>query len=161
MKQTLKAAVDPIGVGLAAPQVGYSIRVFLLRPTEKSTIKVLVNPEIKNQETTDTISYPSTLETNEKKSSSKEKKVKLEGCLSLLNVWGDVERKQAVTVSYLDEKGIFYTKEFKGFTSTIIQHEIDHLNGILFPKRVLEQKRKLYKSSKNEKGEDMFEEIEV
>jgi len=45
--------------------------------------------------------------------------------------------------------------------ATIIQHEMDHLQGILFPKRVLEQKGTLYKSSKNEKNEDEFEEITI
>jgi len=43
----------------------------------------------------------------------------------------------------------------------IIQHEVDHLDGLLFPKRVLEQKGKLYKSHKNKKGKDVFEEIEI
>jgi len=50
---------------------------------------------------------------------------------------------------------------FSGFSATIIQHEYDHLRGILFPKRVLEQKGKLYKSHKNEKGEDEFDEIDI
>ena len=59
----------------------------------------------------------------------------------------------------MDETGKIYTKEFKDFLATIIQHEYDHLNGILFPKRVLEQKGKLYKSSKEKNGEDIFEEL--
>lgn len=52
-------------------------------------------------------------------------------------------------------------KNFSGFSAIIIQHEMDHLDGILFPKRVLEQKGILYKSHKNEKNEDIFEELEI
>jgi Glu-tRNA(Gln) amidotransferase subunit E-like FAD-binding protein len=86
---------------------------------------------------------------------------KLEGCLSLPNIWGEIARKPSITLSYLDKKGKNHTKTFKGLFSVIIQHEVDHLNGILFPKKVLEQKGKLYKSHKNEKGEDVFEKIEI
>ena len=93
--------------------------------------------------------------------SKKEKSKKLEGCLSLPQVWGEVKRDPSVTISFTDEQGKKYTKTFKGFLATVIQHEYDHLHGILFSKRVLEQKGTLYKSSKNEKDEDIFEEIEL
>ena len=52
-------------------------------------------------------------------------------------------------------------KKFDGFLATIIQHEYDHLNGTLFPKRVLEQNNQLYKSVKNSKGEVEFEEMSI
>jgi peptide deformylase len=52
-------------------------------------------------------------------------------------------------------------KEFSGFPAIIIQHEMDHLNGILFTKRVMEQNEKLFKSHKNADGEDEFEEIKI
>ena len=96
------------------------------------------------------------------KSGSKQKRVrKLEGCLSLKDIWGDVVRSPEVTLEYFDEKGKKHTKTFNGFLATIIQHEMDHLEGILFPKRVLEQKGTLYKSEKDEKGQDIFEEIKI
>ena len=82
--------------------------------------------------------------------------------LSLQDIWGIVERHSTVTLSYLDATGKKHDKEkFTGFMATIIQHEVDHLNGILFPKRVIEQKNKLYKSSKDTKGETVFEEIAI
>ena len=86
---------------------------------------------------------------------------KLEGCLSLVNIWGEVERTDNVLLEYTDETGKRHKKKFSGFVATIIQHEVDHLNGILFPKRVLEQKGTLYQSSKNAKGEDEFEELKI
>ena len=81
--------------------------------------------------------------------------------MSLPTIWGPVLRSSSVTLSYLDEYGKSHKKKFSNFLSTIIQHEMDHLQGILFPKRVLEQKGILYKSHKNEKGEDVFEEITI
>ncbi|MDO8461008.1 MAG: peptide deformylase, partial [bacterium] len=62
---------------------------------------------------------------------------------------------------FIDENGKPHKRKFSGFIATIIQHEYDHLHGILFPKRVLEQKGKLYKSRKNKEGKDVFEEIEI
>jgi len=79
--------------------------------------------------------------------------------LSLVNIWGEVERSPEITLEYLDESGKSHNRKFSGFMATIIQHEVDHLNGILFPKRVLEQNGTLYQSSKNAKGEDEFEEL--
>lgn len=152
MKKTLLLAKDPEGVGLAAPQVGKSLRIFIAKPTSKSPFQVFINPVI------DTISTQLTPLKRPKKSKSP---AKLEGCLSLPAVWGMVLRSPELTLSYMDKAGNYRKKKFSGFMATIIQHEMDHLNGILFPKRVLEQKGKLYKSHKNEKGEDEFEEIEI
>ena len=61
----------------------------------------------------------------------------------------------------MDEKGTYLEKSFNGFLATIIQHECDHLDGILFPKRVLEQKEKLYKATTDEQGEMIFEELDI
>lgn len=155
MKQTLNAAKDPEGVGLAAPQVGKSLQLFVIKPTRKSKIQIFINPKIINIKKND--QRKSVKKSAKTKSASK----KLEGCLSLPNIWGEIERVNEVEVSYLDEKDRKHKKTFKGFTATIIQHEYDHLQGNLFPKKVLEQKGKLYKSKKNKKGEDEFEEIEI
>ncbi|OGH23155.1 MAG: peptide deformylase [Candidatus Levybacteria bacterium RIFCSPHIGHO2_12_FULL_38_12] len=152
MKETLENTRDPEGVGLAAPQVGKSLQIFIMKPTPKSPITVHINPEIKNAsgELANMI--------RPKKSKSP---AKLEGCLSLPSIWGTVLRHPYLSLTYMDEDSKTHTKKFKGFSATIIQHEVDHLNGNLFPKRVLEQKGKLYKSHKNEKGEDEFDEIEI
>lgn len=148
MKQALLSAEDPEGVGLAAPQIGKSLSIFVMKPTPKSIIKVFINPEILREE---------------EKNDIKKKKgpTKLEGCLSLPNIWGEVKRSSAVALIYRDEKYISHTSIFKGFVATIIQHEIDHLNGIIFTKRVLEQDGTLYKSGKDKDGKVFFEEIEI
>ncbi|OGH07170.1 MAG: peptide deformylase [Candidatus Levybacteria bacterium RBG_13_35_9] len=156
MKKALEKAQDPIGVGLASPQVGKNIRIFIAKPTLKSKIYVFINPKILESETNESQAK------NLQKSVVRSKKLrKLEGCLSLKDIWGEVKRDSFVTVEYVDEKGKKYTKSFTGFMSTIIQHEIDHLEGILFPRRVLEQNGTLYKSEKDEKGQDIFEEIKI
>ena len=155
MKETLAKTTDPEGVGLAAPQVGKSVRIFIAKPSDKSEVMVFINPEITQKSSK--VAYVK----RPKKDTSKKASKKLEGCLSLPTIWGPVLRASSLTLSYLDEKGQHHEQKFSNFLATIIQHEMDHLRGILFPKRVLEQKGQLYKSSKNEKGEDEFEEIEI
>jgi len=158
MKKTLVHTADPKGVGLAAPQIGKSFRIFIAKPSDKSDVMVFINPEI--IEKSSKVDYVKRV--NKKPSSGGQKpSKKLEGCLSLPTIWGPVLRSSSVTISYLDKYGKSHEKKFSKFLATIVQHEIDHLNGILFPKRVLEQKGTLYKSHKNEKGEDEFEEIEI
>lgn len=148
MKDALDSASDPIGVGLAAPQVNKPLCIFITKPTFKSKVFVFINPKI--------------IEKNSfAKKIKEDKSRKLEGCLSLPNIWGEVERYDEIFLEYQDETGKIHKRKFSGFMSTIIQHEIDHLNGVLFPKRVLEQKGTLYKSEKDEKGEDIFEELRV
>ncbi|MBI3985006.1 MAG: peptide deformylase [Candidatus Levybacteria bacterium] len=148
MGEALEAATDPIGVGLAAPQVGKSLRLFIVKPKVNSKIIAFINPKIINQKPL-------------VKTKKGQKHKKLEGCLSLKDIWGEVERFPEITLEYQDEEGTKHIKVFNGFMATIIQHEIDHLEGVLFPKRVLEQKGTLYKSEKDEKGQDVFEEIKI
>lgn len=149
MKTALLTATDPIGVGLAAPQIGKSLQIFITKPTSESPISVFINPKIK------------LIDEQPVKKIKKIKTKKLEGCLSLPEIWGEVKRNPAVQVSFLDEDGKKRTKKFKGFMATIIQHEVDHLNGVLFPKRVLEQQGALYKSEKDKNGEEIFEELKI
>jgi peptide deformylase len=153
MVMTLNDAKDPEGVGLAAPQVGKSLQIFIIKQTPKSPVLIFINPIIEQF-----LDEPDELpeEVNKKK-----KGVQLEGCLSLYNVWGVVKRQKGVILSYTDENEITHKKTFHGFMATIIQHEFDHLQGILFPKRVLEQRNQLYHSSKDKNGEMEFEEIEL
>ncbi len=165
MKEALLAADDPEGVGLAAPQIGKSLSIFIAKPYPKSPISVFINPKIIAGGPADsTLIATSTKEAasvkTELRTKQKEQK-KLEGCLSLPNIWGQVKRKPEVILSYLDEAGKSHTRHFKGFMATIIQHETDHLNGALFTKHVLEQKGTLYKSYKDREGEIVFEEMEI
>lgn len=153
MEITLASAKDPEGVGLAAPQIGKSLQLFIIKQYPKSPLLIFINPEI--------VSVSDEAPTVEEKEEEKKRGVQLEGCLSLYNVWGVVKRHSEVKLSYLDEHGEKHTKTFDGFLATIIQHEYDHLQGVLFPKRVLEQKNPLYRSERNKKGEIEFEEIEI
>ncbi len=153
MQEALEKARDPEGVGLAAPQVGKSLQIFVVKEKQTSPVLVFLNPHI---ESLIDDKKPKTT-----KSKKKEEDVKLEGCLSLTDVWGVVKRHSGVRLSYTDLSGEKHTETFKGFLATILQHEIDHLHGILFPKRVLEQKGILYKSKKNVDGETIFDEISI
>ncbi len=146
MKQTLLGTKNPKGVGLAAPQIGQSERIFITRRQEQAKIGVFINPEIIKQSDSQTAGIP-------------ERRNKLEGCLSIPKIWGKVKRAQTLTLRYQDEEGKVHEEQFAGFLATIIQHETDHLNGILFTQRVLEQKGKLYQTAKDEKGKEVLEEI--
>jgi peptide deformylase len=156
MEVTLNNARDPEGVGLAAPQVGKSLRLFIVKQTPKSPFMTFINPEIERMY--DNPTPPATKTPPKKK---KDNGVQLEGCLSLKDIWGVVKRYDNVVVTYKDEHGEKHKKTFEGFTATIIQHEVDHLDGKLFTVRVIEQGNQLYKSSENAKGETEFEEIEI
>jgi peptide deformylase len=151
MKETLEATTNPKGVGLAAPQVGESLRLFLTKPTEKAAIRVFINPVIIQQANENT-SNPDTRIASDSK---------LEGCLSIPDIWGHVHRNPTVTLQYLDETGKQHTETFTGFIATIIQHETDHINGILFTQRVLEQKGKLYEIAQDDDGKEVLEEIGI
>ncbi len=149
MQKTLDATRDPEGVGLAAPQVNLSIKLFLAKPDPKDITKIFINPKILKQ---DKIVIPK---------SKRTKNNLLEGCLSIPKIWGHVGRSKTITLQYQDETGHQFTEDFSDFIATVIQHEIDHLNGILFTTRVLEQNNSLYKEVRDEEGESVFEEIKI
>lgn len=146
LKTTLKAAKNPKGVGLAAPQIGQPWRAFVTKPTEASSMRVFINPEIISSSSEKTDGVP-------------ERDNKLEGCLSIPKIWGRVNRHATLTLRYQDENGGSHEEKFTGFLATIIQHETDHTNGILFVQRVLEQNGKLYQTALDEDGKEILEEI--
>lgn len=157
MKQTLLAQNDPEGVGLAANQVGLPISCFLARfSTRKDEpVRVFINPEI--------IAHSENFQPANKE---EEEKTQLEGCLSLPKYYGIVKRYAWVRIKYyvLSIKGTLKESEekFGGFAATVIQHEMDHLDGKIFVERILEQNGKLYKSiGKNKKRKDTWEEVEL
>jgi peptide deformylase len=114
--------IDSIGVGLAANQVGVLHRVFVYRVHQQSPVAALVNPEI------DWVGDESeTLE---------------EGCLSLPAVHVDVERPIHIRVSALNEHGEPLVIEASGLEARVIQHEIDHLDGVLVLDRISRAQRK-------------------
>lgn len=130
MKDTLLVQKDPEGIGLAAPQIGKNVRIFLMKP--KDEITVIINPKI------------IVAKKISKKSEKKRKSDILEGCLSLPHYYGPLERSQKVTIEYMDENGDRQVKSYEGLLAQIVQHEIDHLDGVLFIDRLLEQKKPLY-----------------
>ncbi len=103
------------GVGLAAPQIGVSKTVLVYDIGRSGT---MVNPRI--------IAH------------SEETEVGEEGCLSVPGVYGPVERYQWIVVEYRDINGKYKKEKFSGFDARVIQHEIDHLNGILFVDKVVD-----------------------
>ncbi len=161
MKDVLSSAHDPIGVGLAAPQIGKSLQIFIAKPSEKSKPQIFINPKIATTEAQRSLQKTRNRSVKSADSSPRSVHARLEGCLSLPNIWGEVKREEKIKLSFLDDTGKHRTQTFKGLLATIIQHEIDHLHGILFTKRVLEQKGKLYKSRKSKKGEDIYEKLEI
>ncbi|MCJ7740776.1 peptide deformylase, partial [Candidatus Microgenomates bacterium] len=146
MKRALLTADKPKGVGLAAPQIGISLRIFVTKPYPDSPIDVFINPQV--------LWRSKTLGEIKRKN-------KLEGCLSIPNVWGHLRRSTKVKLAYTDIKNHRREKEFSGFPATIVQHEMDHLEGILFPQRVLEQKEKLYQIEETKSGTEKLVEIEI
>lgn len=152
MEKILIAQTDPPGVGLAANQVGENLSLFIIKPSEKAKIKVFINPKVIKTvgaqfiapENQGVINHATT-----KKSKSK-KKIKLEGCLSIPKIWGSVNRAERIFVHYQNLTGKKYLKWFAGFEAMIIQHEVDHLNGIVFTQRAVEQKRQLYREEDGE-----------
>src|SRR3954468_9353290 len=113
---------DALGIGLAAPQVGVSHRLLVYRVEPESPVAALVNPEIEW--------------------SSREEEISEEGCLSLPFVHVDVERPVAVRVRARDERGDEMVIEAMGLEARVIQHEIDHLDGILILDRTSREQRK-------------------
>lgn len=106
------------GVGLAAPQIGVLQRLVLVDPSggdDSTQLLVMVNPKIDRTDG---------------------KQVSNEGCLSMPGVRGDVDRAMEVDVSFFDLNGQKYQRTFAGFVSAIVQHEIDHLDGVLFTDRI-------------------------
>ena len=113
------------GVGLAAPQVNISQRLIVVEYPEEDSIEdappklfVIANPEFKLM--------------------SKDLEKGIEGCLSVPNLLGQVERSMEVKVIGLDRRGKKQTIHAKGWLARIFQHEIDHINGVLFVDRALE-----------------------
>lgn len=146
LKKTLEEAEHPKGVGLAAPQIGQPWRIFITRITPSAPIQVFINPKIiwLSKELSDGV--------------PKKGKI-LEGCLSIPEVWGKVKRAKTLRLRFLTPDGKTHEQTFSGFQATIIQHEMDHLEGKLFPSRALEQKGKLYKSEKDKEGKEILEEM--
>ena len=113
---------DALGVGLAATQLGVLHRLLVYRVQQQAPVVALINPEIEWH--------------------GKEEEVAEEGCLSLPAVLVDVERPVHVRVRALNEDGEEITVEATGLEARVIQHEIDHLDGVLILDRTTREQRK-------------------
>lgn len=132
MEKTLDKQHNPEGVGLSAPQVGIEERFFIIKHPETKKRYTMINPVFKEQ----TDFMDSDLDDEN-----------LEGCLSIPEIWAPVQRYRRVQVQYLDKEGKECLEWFDGFLSIVVQHEYDHLDGILFTQRALEQGNPIYKES--------------
>ena len=136
------------GVGLAAPQIGKSIRLFIIDTAPflnideneiegikvESIKQIFINPVI-IKESGDRLSFE-------------------EGCLSIPNIREDVNRKSDISIEFYDENFILNKKSFSGVVARVIQHEYDHIQGILFTDKLTSFKKRLLKNKLNniEKG---------
>ena len=136
------------GVGLAAPQIGKSIRLFIIDTAPflnideneiegikvKSIKQTFINPVI-IQESGDSWSFE-------------------EGCLSIPHIREDVKRKSDINIEFYDENFTLNKKSFSGIVARVIQHEYDHIQGILFTDKLTSFKKRLLKNKLNniEKG---------
>ncbi|HEY3637517.1 MAG TPA: peptide deformylase [Rhizomicrobium sp.] len=112
------------GIGLAAIQIGVSKRVLVLDIAQKekrNEPKVFINPKILW--------------------SSEDEARYEEGCLSVPDIWEEVERPAQIRAEYLDEHGRLHTVEAEGLLATCLQHEMDHLEGVLFVDHLSRLKR--------------------
>lgn len=144
LKQIIENMFDTMhnakGVGLAAPQVGLSIRLFIVDTSpygedkedsdeEKKELlhfkKIFINARVINEEG------------NKWKFN--------EGCLSIPGIREDVERKPNLRIKYLDENFVEHEEEYDGVRARVIQHEYDHIEGILFVDRINPLRRSLLK----------------
>jgi peptide deformylase len=120
----LETMYDAPGVGLAAIQVGVAERVIVLDLAKKDEPKqpqVIINPELAWR--------------------SEERSTYEEGCLSIPEFYEEVERPAQVRVKYLDIEGKEHEVDANGLLATVLQHEIDHLNGVLFIDHISKLKR--------------------
>lgn len=120
------------GIGLAAPQIGKSIRMFVVdgSPLEEEGVtdfkKIFINPTILEE--------------------FGEEWAFEEGCLSIPNIREDIDRPKILTINYMNENWEEYTEEYEGIKARIIQHEYDHLEGILFTDHLTPFKKRLLKA---------------
>ena len=122
----LETMYDAPGIGLAAIQIGVARRMLVLDVSKDGEDKkplVFINPEIV--------------------SSSDARSVYEEGCLSIPDYYAEVERPASITVRHLDREGKEQVTEAEGLLATCLQHEIDHLNGVLFIDHISKLKREM------------------
>ena len=127
LEETMRAG--PGGVGIAAPQVGHFVRIMIVDVSSKKKIThhgrlVLINPEITEWEGM---------------------VVGREGCMSVPDFTGNVIRAERIALTALNEQGEVFELRTEGYEARAIQHEIDHLDGLLFLDRLVSRRNDLFK----------------
>lgn len=128
------------GVGLAAPQVGLAIRLFVIDATPFSDDEDLEEDEQKQLK-----GFKRTFINAKIIKEEGEEWAFNEGCLSIPDVREDVYRKERVTIEYCEEDFVMKTEVFDGLVARVIQHEYDHIEGILFTDKISSLKKRLIK----------------
>ena len=128
------------GVGLAAPQIGLPIRMFLVDTTPFADDEELTEDEQKSLEDFKRVFINPKITKEEG-----EEWAFNEGCLSIPDVREDVFRKPVITIEYLDENFKAHTETFDGLVARVIQHEYDHIEGVLFTDKLSSLKKRLIK----------------
>lgn len=146
LKETLALKEGIKGVGLSAVQIGIPKRVFLAYSSGSKKFLTFINPEI--------IWYSKYITEGIAQS-----KNKYEGCLSVPKIWAIIKRSKSVKIRYQTLSGVQIVRKFTGLPAIIIQHEYDHLNGILFIQRALEQGSKIYELQKDDQGKEFLQEV--
>ena len=133
MTVTLSKAQD--GVALAAPQIGVPLRIFIVYKiyTDQKTMQKMAEKEKMAEKKLSPAEFGFDVFINPKITKiSKKKQTVKEGCLSVIGVFGAMQRAEKVTVETYNEKGEKFSRGASGLLAQIFQHEMDHLNGILF-----------------------------
>ena len=133
------------GLGLAAPQIGKSIRIFVIdgkpaaedEPALAEFKKAFINPHIIEK--------------------SGELVLMTEGCLSIPNLREEVNRESHIRITYYDENWNYHDEIYEGYAARIIQHEYDHLDGIMFTDKVSPLRKRLLKSKLTAISKGRFE----
>lgn len=128
------------GVGLAAPQVGLAVRLFVIDATPFSD-----DEDLKADEQKQLKGFKRTFINAKIVKEEGEEWAFNEGCLSIPDVREDVYRKEKVTIEYCEEDFVMKTEVFDGLIARVIQHEYDHIEGILFTDKISSLKKRLIK----------------
>ena len=121
------------GVALAAPQVGEPLRIFIVSG------RALARADQDEDDDSEPTPLPDQIYINPELISVSRKKIdKHEGCLSVRGKWGMVPRSEKATVRAYDERGVRFTRGASGFLAHIFQHEMDHLEGVLYTDKAVE-----------------------
>lgn len=143
IKDMYDTMYDASGVGLAAPQIGKAIRLFVIDASPFAEVEEGEEPEFTEEELKEMNGFKKTFINARILEEVGEEWKFSEGCLSIPKIREDVLRKPKLTIEYLDEKFKKHTETYDGVIARVIQHEYDHIEGVLFTDKISPFKRKL------------------